>query len=200
MAFGYQNRGLPLSLALLGAIAGCHHATSLRETDTPPGAALAIVSDTSASFIFPADTIDVYQWNGPRPGRPNRSVAGAWTVSWVRWSSRFGHEPDMLAHVVYWVPSDSIRRGDLHAVAATGDTWVGTSDDGVAVRVDAVSGLTAAVLGGRMVLQVQGREAMRRVFPSGVPDSVRFSTRWADGDDVERKRRVERRRQPSHDF
>ena len=78
MALGYQNPALRLGLALLGAIAACHHGAPLRKTDPPPGEALAVASDTSASFIFPADTIDVYQWNGPRPDRANRSVAGAW--------------------------------------------------------------------------------------------------------------------------
>jgi hypothetical protein len=192
---------LHLSLALVGAIAACHHGAPLGESEPPHDEAFAVASDTSASFIFPADTIDVYQWNGPRPDRPNRSVAGAWTVSWARWPSpRLGHDPDMIVHVVYWMPSDSTRRGDLRAVAATGVIWIGTTGYDVGMTVDTVSGVTAAALRGRMVLQVHGREAMRRVFPNGMPDSVRFTARWGDGDEVERQVRVERRRQPGHGF
>jgi hypothetical protein len=37
-----------------------------------------------------------------------------------------------------------------------------------------------------MALQVRGKEAMQRIFPGGVPDSVKFSWRWDDGEDIER--------------
>lgn len=153
--------------------------------------ASAQISRNSARFVFPPDSINQYSWDLPSPNAWGGQADYLWEVRWDLHPDRVGIDPGGLAIVVGWRPggprtgslSDLLARDSLHVLTycntCTSSEDYNTHDPHVILVVE----------GNRVVFEVRGRTAVRRLFPNR-PDSVTLVRRRLEDPEVEWRLRV----------
>lgn len=171
-----RPRLLLLLLLLLLGVACAHAVDGLVPAAFPSTEPYAIAGDTWATFSFPVDTAPMFKMNCPAVGKADAVSFLWWAVSWNGWRSlHLGRDPDNLSYSADPIPSSCPESRKRHAERfdSVGVGTVCLTCDG-AEGMKTVAGVTATIVARRMMFRVEGRDAMNRVFPGGVPDTVRF--------------------------
>ena len=171
----YRFARVTIPGSLLVGITSCASvATSRLPTPEP----YAIIGRSEAVFVFPVDSTQSYSWNVPEAG----SVAGKplfiWEVNWET-SERpaTSDAPYGIILVVRWKPGGE-QKGPLGSLVTSDPLRTKSSCHcaGMAYLAREDPDLFASVEGGRLVFNIRGSDAIRRILPV-VPDSVDFTYR-----------------------
>lgn len=145
---------------------------------TRPSEAQAFVTDSSARFVFPLDKRQSYAWDLPLKGAYAGMPEFFWKVGWNRASVVAGRDPLGLWLITRWEPGGPHKGtlGDLIRGYTLDPMIECTSCDGVAYTDPQrdTNAVFASVERGRLVFNVRGRAAVRRIFPV-LPETVTFS-------------------------
>ncbi|HEX2077089.1 MAG TPA: hypothetical protein VHG08_05250 [Longimicrobium sp.] len=180
MVNGRGGFGAVAGMVLCGAMAGCR-GPDYPVKPGPSGGHVWVLGDSARLEIRTGPTERRWTWNQPWArdrahgagvGAETRALQYAW---WVRVRGRVPHELGVYQQVD---PAGATRRDWLPVLLREARTCVcpvgGDGDrEPVGVRGESVPGaaLTPVVHGGRLVLVLRGKEAVKRVF-AGRPDSV----------------------------
>ena len=170
-------------------------------TTTPAHAsaaqAVAIIGATKARFLFPAEASDSIAWPSPT------AKLRIWEVSWQAGPSNDPPtvHPEILQLLMPWV-REPTRTRPLRELVAQFPPRVLTyicvtcKESALARSVPSDDpAVKAHVDGRRVVFTIEGRDAIRRIFPV-VPESVTFSRRVTGETGNRDVRRAVERREP----
>ena len=175
--------------ALLIVLANDSHTRPMLE-QADRGAS-AQISRSSARFVFPPDSIKQYSWDLPSPNAWAGQADYVWEVRWDLRDDRVGIDPGGLAIVVGWSPGGP-RTGSLSDLLARDSLQVLTYCNTCTSSEDIIGHdphVAVALEGDRVVFEVRGRAAIRRLFPNR-PDSVTLWRRRLQDPEVEWRLRV----------
>jgi hypothetical protein len=136
------------------------------------------VSAQDARFIFPPEPRLTYTWDEPGEGKYPGLPEFFWEVNWDLPRNERGRRPHGLVVVTYWA-GGGVRAGSLGQMLAQVRPTVMTEDTTVSESVSIAeedSLVTVALEEQRVVLRVEGIDAIARIFPIA-PDSARFYRR-----------------------
>jgi hypothetical protein len=147
------------------------------QSPRPSSDGQAFISPTEARFVFPRDSEQLYQWDVPIKGAYPGGAEFMWEVRWPDQYIRDGKDPLALWLTTRWKPGGP-HKGNLAKLVAgrTVNPMINCTSCDMAVYLDPERDTTkvfATVEGGRLVFNVRGREAVRRIF-STIPDTVTF--------------------------
>ena len=168
----------PLAV-LAGALLGCARGRTPSNPDAalPPrsvGEARAVTTGEAARFVFPPDPGAPFLPTAEDTARGDPGQGFIWSVSWEVPDGRLGIDPGGV-EARGGLPPGLAGADTLAAVAraATGGHYLFCVEcDTPVSQLIPNSAVAAAAVGGQVVLTVRGRDALRRLWPAGPPDSV----------------------------
>jgi hypothetical protein len=163
-------------LAILAMVTS-PQATLFAQSLKPSPEGQAFISPTEARFVFPQYSEQLYQWDVPIKGAYPGGAEFMWEVRWPDRYIRDGEDPLSLWLSSRWKLGGP-HKGNLAKLIAgrTVDPMINCTTCDGAVFVDTERDTTkvfATVEGGRLVFNIHGRDAVRRIF-SKTPDVVTF--------------------------
>ena len=138
----------------------------------------AIIGRSEALFVFPIDSTQSYNWNVPAVGAVAGKPLFIWDVTWETPETTAASDaPYGIVLIVRWKPGGE-QKGSLAKLVSSDPVQTKSSCHcaGPVYVAREDPDLFASVEGGRLVFNIRGSDAIRRILPA-VPDSVDFNYR-----------------------